>query len=133
MMLTLPSGETPRKEWGDRHETMASSADWQSPSVPFLNPTGMERPLAISRWVCDSVVRAPMAAQGDEVGDVLRYDGVEKFGRGGQAELADVEQESARALQAGGDVVGAVEMRVGDEALPAHRGAGLLEVDAHDE
>ena len=27
----------------------------------FLNPTGIDNPLAISRWVCDSVVRAPIA------------------------------------------------------------------------
>ena len=33
------------------------------PSVPFLMPTGMDRPLAISRWVWDSVVRAPIALQ----------------------------------------------------------------------
>ena len=35
----------------------------QIPSVLFLNPTGAERPLAISRCVWDSVVRAPMAYQ----------------------------------------------------------------------
>ena len=35
----------------------------KDPSVPFLNPTGVDRPLAISRWVWDSVVRAPMAVQ----------------------------------------------------------------------
>ena len=29
----------------------------------FLKPTGIERPLANSRWVWDSVVRAPIAAQ----------------------------------------------------------------------
>ena len=32
------------------------------PSVLFFKPTGIERPLAISRCVCDSVVRAPIAA-----------------------------------------------------------------------
>jgi hypothetical protein len=31
------------------------------PSVPFLKPTGVERPDAISRCVCDSEVRAPIA------------------------------------------------------------------------
>ena len=34
-----------------------------APSVPFLNPTGVDNPLAISRCVCDSVVRAPIAVQ----------------------------------------------------------------------
>ena len=31
------------------------------PSVPFLNPTGHDRPEASWRWDCDSVVRAPIA------------------------------------------------------------------------
>ena len=31
--------------------------------MEFLKPTGIDSPLAISRWVCDSVVRAPTAAQ----------------------------------------------------------------------
>ena len=34
-----------------------------APSVPFLKPTGVDKPLAISRCVCDSVVRAPIAVQ----------------------------------------------------------------------
>jgi hypothetical protein len=33
------------------------------PSVPFLKPTGHDRPEASSRWTCDSVVRAPIAPQ----------------------------------------------------------------------
>ncbi len=31
--------------------------------MPFLKPSGVDKPLAISRWVCDSVVRAPIAVQ----------------------------------------------------------------------
>jgi len=31
------------------------------------------------------------------------------------------------------DVVGAIEVGVVDEALPAHCGTGLLEIDAHDD
>ena len=42
---------------------MALTATCKLPSVPFLNPTGMESPLAISRWVWLSVVLAPMAVQ----------------------------------------------------------------------
>ena len=41
---------------------MASSATCRLPSVPFLYPTGIERPLAICRCVGDSVVRAPIEA-----------------------------------------------------------------------
>ena len=44
-------------------ERMASVAMPRLPSVPFLKPTGKSSPLTISRWICDSLVRAPMAAQ----------------------------------------------------------------------
>ena len=49
----------------------------------------------------------------------------------GNAETQDLEQEAACEPQAGVDVAGAVQMRVVDQALPADRGARLLEVDAH--
>ena len=42
---------------------MALIATFRLPSVPFLKPMGVESPLAISRWVCDSVVRAPIAVK----------------------------------------------------------------------
>ena len=42
---------------------MASMAIRTLPSVPFLNPTGQDRPEASSRWTWLSVVRAPMAPQ----------------------------------------------------------------------
>ena len=41
----------------------ASTATWTSPSVPFLNPTGIDRPEASWRWTWLSVVRAPIAPQ----------------------------------------------------------------------
>ena len=53
----------PRKLCGPPAETMAFTAPPMSPSVPFLKPTGVESPDDISRWVCDSEVRAPMAVQ----------------------------------------------------------------------
>ncbi len=53
----------PRKLWGAPAERIALTATSSPPSVPFLKPTGADSPLAISRWVCDSVVRAPMAYQ----------------------------------------------------------------------
>ncbi len=70
---------------------------------------------------------------GDEVREVLRHDGIEEFGGGGQAELADFQQKGAREAQALGDVVGAVQVGIGHEALPPDGGAGLLKIDAHDE
>ncbi len=69
----------------------------------------------------------------DEVGDVLWGDGVEKFGGGGQAEVEDVAEECAGEPEAVGDVVGAVEMRVHHESLPADGGARFFEIDAHDD
>ncbi len=112
---------------------MASSADWYSPSVPFLKPTGMERPLVISRWVCDSVVRAPMAAQETRSAMYCGTIGSRNSVAAGRAEAVDLEQKRARHPQALGNVVRPVEVRVGDEALPADGGARLLEVDAHDD
>ncbi|MOA45429.1 hypothetical protein D3C78_1678250 [compost metagenome] len=51
------------KAWGLEAACSALMAVPRLPSVPFLKPTGMERPEAISLWVWDSVVRAPMADQ----------------------------------------------------------------------
>ena len=50
----------------------------------------------------------------DEVGDVLRCDGIEQFGGGGQAEIEDIAKKGAGEAQAGGNVMGAVEARVHD-------------------
>ena len=69
----------------------------------------------------------------DEAGDVLRRDHVEEFGSRGHAHFGEVNQEMAREAQAVVDFVGAVEMRIVDEALPADGGAGLFKVDAHDD
>ena len=58
-------------------------------------------------------------------------DHVEKLAAGRHAEAVDVEQQLARDAQALVDAVALVEVRVVDQALPADRGARLLEVDAH--
>ena len=52
---------------------------------------------------------------------------------GGHAHLGQVEQQMARQAQAVVDLVGLIEMRIVDEALPADGGAGLFKVDAHDD
>ena len=70
-------------------------------------------------------------APGDQLGDVLRAEQVEELGGRRQAGAEDVEQQRAGALQALVDREAAVQVRVVDVALPAHRGARLLEVDAH--
>ncbi len=51
----------PRNRCGFDTDCSALIATSRLPSVPFLKPTADDRPDAISRCVCDSVVRAPMA------------------------------------------------------------------------
>ncbi len=72
-------------------------------------------------------------AVSDEVGHVLRRDRVEEFGRGGQAGFGDLGEETAGDPQSVVDAERTVDLRIVDETLPADRGAGLLEVDAHDD
>mmetsp|Transcript_44970 Transcript_44970/g.136352 ORF Transcript_44970/g.136352 Transcript_44970/m.136352 type:complete len:207 (-) Transcript_44970:417-1037(-) len=62
-MATVPCLVMLRNQWGCLAARTASMAISMSPDVPFLNPTGIERPDASSRWDWHSVVRAPMAAQ----------------------------------------------------------------------
>src|SRR5690606_12299267 len=80
--------------------------------------------LALGRARAD---RAP----GDEVGQVLRRRRVEQLAARGHAEPRDVDQQRARDAQALVDAAALVEVGVVDQALPADRGARLLEVDAH--
>ena len=72
-------------------------------------------------------------APADEVGHVLRRDRIEEFRGGGEAEIEHIAQKSTSEAQTGGDIVGAVEVRVHDQALPAHGRAGFLKIDAHDD
>jgi len=66
-----------------------------------------------------------------EVADVLRRDHVEELAAGGRAELVDAHQEIARDAQSLVDAEAAVQIRIVDQAFPAHGGARLLEVHAH--
>jgi len=128
-----PSWSMPRKLCELRAEVMASIAICRLPSVAFLNPTGIERPLASSRWVCDSVVRAPMAAQVTRSAMYCGMIGSRKLRAGGQAHAGDVEQQPARDLEAGFDVLRIIEARVVDQAFPPDGRARLFEIDAHDD
>jgi hypothetical protein len=74
----------------------------------------------------------PDGAPRDEVCHVLRADRLQEFGGGGQAQSGDLLQEVPCDAQAGDHVVAAVQAGIVDQALPAHRGAGLFEVRAHD-
>ncbi len=69
----------------------------------------------------------------DQVRQVLRHDRVERLGGSRHAEIGQPAEQLARGADALLDVEGVVEIRVVDQALPAHRGARLLEVDPHDQ
>src|SRR5262249_2679287 len=58
-----PAAVTPKNVCRAAEARHASTATCTSPSVPFLNPTGMDRPEASWRWTWLSVVRAPIAPQ----------------------------------------------------------------------
>ena len=123
---------------GDRQEMVLAGSgadrvdrDLDVPSVPFLKPTGIERPEASSRWTWLSRRARADRAPGDEVGEELRRDRVEELAAGREPQLRHAEQEAARAVEPLADREAAVEVGVVDQPLPADRRARLLEVDAH--
>ena len=128
-----PSASTPKKTWLLRPTRQASIATCTPPSVAFLKPTGMDRPEASWRWTWLSVVRAPIAPQVTVSAMYCGLIGSRNSHPTGTPQVEDVEQQPARGAQAAVHVVGAVEAGVVDQALPAHRGARLLEVDPHDQ
>ena len=91
-----PSASMPRKLWGCPADTRALAAPASVPSVPFLKPTGIESPLAISRWVWLSVVRAPIAAHATRSARYWGVTGSSTSVAQGQAELVHREQDPAR-------------------------------------
>ena len=86
----------PAKACGAAAARTASTATLTLPSVRFLNPTGIERPEASWRWIWLSVVRAPIAPQATDVGDVLRRDRVEELAADRQAEVEHLQQQPPR-------------------------------------
>ena len=100
--------------------------------MPFLKPTGRRqsaRHFAVRlRFGGARADRGP----GDELGEVLRHDRIERLGARRQPELGDVQQQFARQQNALLDVKRVVQVRIVDQSLPAHRGARLLEIHAHD-
>src|SRR4029077_4720959 len=80
--------------------------------------------LALGRPRAD---RAPR----DEVRGELRGDRIEELAARRGPGVRQVEQPPTRPPEALVDHEASVEMRIVDETLPAHRGARLLEIDAH--
>jgi hypothetical protein len=61
----------------------------------------------------------------------LGGDRIEQFGRRGQTQIQHFTQKGAGHPQASRDIMGAIEMRIHDEAFPTHGGAGFLEIYPH--
>ena len=108
---------------------IASTAIRTLPSVPFLKPTGAERPEASSRCTCDSVVRAPIAPQETRspmyCGEITSRNSQPA----GTPSLLMSHQQVARDAQSLVDAETAVQVRIVDQALPADRRARFLEID----
>src|SRR3546814_3309519 len=66
-----------------------------------------------------------------EVGEVLRGDDVEELAPGRQSAPGEIQQQPARQVQAAVDAEAAIQVRIVDQSLPAHRGARLFEIDTH--
>jgi len=69
----------------------------------------------------------------DEIGNVLRGDGVEQLGGSGHADIEHIPENSPGEAEAIWDVAGTVEVGVHDEALPSDSGARFFKIDAHDD
>lgn len=67
----------------------------------------------------------------DEIGYVLGSNGIEKLGCGGKPYGEDFGQKLAGDLEAGGNVIGSIEIGIHDEALPTYGRTGFFEVDPH--
>ena len=69
----------------------------------------------------------------NELGEIIRDGRIEQFRGGAEPVRRHVEQELAGELQAARDIAAAVQVWVVHEALPAERGARLLEIAPHHE
>ena len=72
-------------------------------------------------------------APGNQVAQVLRRDHVEKFAARRQAQPVDLDQQLACNAQTFVDAKALVQVGVVDQAFPAHGGARLFEIHAHDD
>lgn len=76
---------------------------------------------------------SPHGADTDQVGRVLWGNGVEHLTCNREPHVCDINQQLSRQLDTLIDVVRVVNVRVVDQAFPAHGGPGLLEVGPHDD
>lgn len=69
----------------------------------------------------------------DQIGQVLRGDGIQHLTGNGHAHAGKIRVELTRDTETLVDVVGLINVGVVDQTLPPHRGAGLLKVGTHDD
>ena len=74
----------------------------------------------------------PDGPPADKIGNKLSGHHIEKLGGGGNAQLIHLQQQLPRQLHAVINPVAAVEIRIGDQTLPAHDGARFLKIGTHD-
>lgn len=72
-------------------------------------------------------------AEGHQIREELRGDGVEHLGSDGHARGREVAGQLSADSESLVDPVGHVDVRVVDETFPSHRCAQILEVGAHDD
>ena len=132
-MPASPCSVTPRKRCGWAAARRASIAICTPPSVPFLNPTGIEHAEASSRWVWLSVVRAPIAPH--ETRSEMNCGVIGSRNSQPAGSPISARSSSRRRPRRSPSLIDerSVEVGVVDQALPADRGPRLLEVDAHDD
>lgn len=75
----------------------------------------------------------PDGGPADDIGEILRDDGIEELGGGGQTEGGDFQKDLAGQAQSRGEIARIVHARVVDQPLPPDSRAGLLEVNAHED
>lgn len=68
----------------------------------------------------------------DHIGQILRDNRIEEFGRGREPEGGDFQQNLPGQAEPRRKVAGIVEARIVDQALPPDRGARFLEVNSHE-
>ena len=95
-MLGTPWAEMPREEWGDRLESMASSAIWEAAVRTVLEADRHGE--AARHFAVRLGFRGASAdgRPGNQVRDILRHDGIEKFRGGGKSQVGDIQENVAR-------------------------------------
>ena len=126
-----PCFVTDGNQCGERAASTASTAVFTPPSVPFLNPTGIDSPEASSRWTWLSVVRAPIATHDVRSAMCCGICVSRNSDAVGSPRSLTSSSSLPREPQPLVDVIALVEVGIVDQPLPADRRARLLEVAPH--